>query len=103
MLTLLSTAKQHLNIDKDFHDDDEYIIQLIRVAEDAIAKRIDVPSLDCLVDPKTGYIPPSLQQAILLLIGHYYANRENTTFAQSYELNKGFDYLADLNKHYWMP
>ena len=103
MYTLLQTAKHNLNIDKDFHDDDEYIIRLIQVAEDAIAKRIDVPDLDSIVDRKTGYLPQTVQQAILLLIGNYYANRETTTFAQSYELNKGFDFLADLNKHYFIP
>ena len=36
MYILLDTAKQHLNIDKDFKDDDNYIIHLISVAEDTM-------------------------------------------------------------------
>lgn len=103
MLTLLSTVKKHLNLDNDFNDDDEYLLKLIQVAEDAVAKRIDCRDLNDLVSPKTGYLPPSLQQSILLLIGNYYANRETTTFANNYELNKGFDFLVNLDKHYWIP
>lgn len=103
MYITLDRAKKHLNLDKDFHDDDEYILSLIVIAEDAVRKRIDVRDLNDIVSRKTGYLPPSLQHAILLLIGNFYANRENTTFANNYELNKGFDFLVGLDKHYWIP
>lgn len=102
MYILLDTAKQHLNIDKDFKDDDNYIIHLISVAEDTIEKRIDQKLID-LVDPKTGYLPRSVIQSILLLIGQFYANREVVNYSTVNEIPVCFNFLCDLNKHYNIP
>lgn len=102
MYILLDTAKQHLNVDKDFHEDDNYILHLIQVSEDAIAKRID-QKLEDIVDPKTGYLPKSVVQSILLLIGQFYANREATSPTSANEIPIGFNFLCDLNKHYNIP
>lgn len=102
MYILLKDAKQHLNIDNDFHEDDNYILHLIEVAEDAISKRIDKNLCDC-VNPKTGYLEKSVIQSILLLIGQFYANREATTPTSANEIPIGFNFLCDLNKHYNIP
>ena len=102
MYILLDTAKQHLNVDKDFHEDDNYILHLIQVSEDAIAKRID-QKLEDIIDPKTGYLPKSVVQSILLLIGQFYANREVVAYNSATEIPVGFNFLCDLNKHYWIP
>ena len=102
MYILLEQAKAHLNIDTDFHEDDEYIIHLIQVAEDAISKRIDKKLSDC-VDPATGYLEKSIIQSILLLIGQFYANREATSPTSVNEIPIGFEYLCNLNKHYSIP
>lgn len=102
MYILLDTAKQHLNVDKDFHEDDNYILHLIQVSEDAIAKRID-QKLEDIVDPKTGYLPKSVVQSILLLIGQFYANREIVTYSSATEIPVAFNFLCDLNKHYFIP
>ena len=101
MYILLDTAKQHLNVDKDFHEDDNYILHLIQVSEDAIAKRID-QKLEDIVDPKTGYLPKSVIQSILILIGQFYANREATINVSANEIPIGLNWLADLNKKYLM-
>lgn len=42
MFVTLSLAKKHLQIDEDFKEDDNYIIGLIKVAEDAVAKNLDI-------------------------------------------------------------
>jgi len=102
MYILLNQAKQHLNIDKDFHEDDNYILHLISVAEDAISKRIDKKLEDC-VDPKTGYLDKSVIQSILLLIGTFYANRETVAYNSVTEIPTTFNFLCDLNKHYHIP
>lgn len=102
MYILLDDAKQHLNVDKSFTEDDRYILHLIQVAEDAISKRID-KRLEDIVDPKTGYLPKSVIQSILLLIGQFYANREATTTVSANEIPIGFNFLCDLNKHYHIP
>lgn len=101
MFILLDDAKKQLNIDKSFTDDDNYIIHLIQVAEDAISKRID-RKLDEMVDPKTGYLPKSVIQSILILIGQFYANREATINVSANEIPIGLNWLADLNKKYLM-
>ena len=49
MYITLSQAKKQLQIDEDFSDDDNYIISLIQVAEDAIAKNLDMPLQEILV------------------------------------------------------
>ena len=41
MYLQLNQIKKHLNIDADFHDDDNYIQQLINVAEIAVERHID--------------------------------------------------------------
>ena len=69
----LEEAKQHLIIDDSFIADDEYILALIDVAEDAVSKNINI-SLDSL--SVGGEIPPAVKAAILLLVGNLYANRE---------------------------
>lgn len=102
MYILLENAKQHLCVDKDFHEDDDYILHLIQVAEDAIEKRID-QKLQDIVDPKTGYLPKSVIQSILLLVGQFYKEREATTNLSSNEIPIGLNWLADLNKHYYIP
>lgn len=102
MYILLKDAKNHLNIDESFTADDKYIISLIQVAEDAIEKRIDKKLSEC-VNPLTGYIDKSVEQSILLLIGQFYANREATTTVSVNEIPIGFNFLADLNKHYFIP
>ena len=102
MYILLEQAKAHLNIEKDFNEDNEYIIHLIQVAEDAISKRIDKKLSDC-VDPTTGYLEKSIIQSILLLIGQFYANREAASPTSVNEIPIGFEYLCNLNKHYSIP
>lgn len=102
MYILLDDAKRHLNIDKDFNEDNEYIIHLIQVAEDIISKRIDKKLSDC-VDPATGYLEKSIIQSILLLAGQFYANREATSPTSVNEIPIGFSFLCDLNKHYHIP
>ena len=98
MYITLCEAKKHLLIDNSFKDDDEYILALIDAAEEAVSLNLCVP-LDSIAEG--GEIPPSVQAAILLLVGNFYANREpvvtgtiKTTIPYSY------DYLISLNKNY---
>ncbi len=77
MYVTLSRAKKHLQVDEDYKDDDNYILDLIQVAEDAVAQTLDVP-LACLL--KDGWLPPAVIHSILLIIGNLYANREPVSF-----------------------
>lgn len=98
MYIQLYQVKKHLNIDEDFHNDDEYLMSLVEVAEKVVEKNIDT-SLKLLEDGD-GFIPAPLIQAMLLLIGNFYANRESVAFASSSEVPLSYNYLIDLYRNY---
>lgn len=97
MYITLKEAKKHLNIDDYFAEDDNYIISLIKVAEEAVSKRIDRDFEKILVD---GELPETVRHAVLLLIGNWYQNREPISFTSATPMPYTFDFLVDLNKHY---
>ncbi|PWM22828.1 MAG: phage gp6-like head-tail connector protein [Clostridiales bacterium] len=99
MYITISRAKKHLQIDECFKEDDEYILDLIKVAEDAVARNLNVP-LAHLV--KNGYLPQSVEHSILLLIGNLYANREPVSFTTASKVPYTLDYLLGLYKHYFI-
>lgn len=80
----LSLAKSHLAV---YHnEDDEYIQQCIDSAEDyalsymgraELADVIDPPWLPATEPDSNQTVPRSVVQAILILVGGYYENRQN--------------------------
>lgn len=98
MYLQLYQIKKHLNINDSFHDDDEYLMDLCNVAENAVQKHIDT-SLASLED-EGGMIPAPLLQAMLLMIGTFYAKRESIAFATASEVPIAYDYLLSLYKNY---
>lgn len=98
MYIQLDLAKKHLNIEDDFREDDEYILSLIEVAEDAVRVHIN-DSLTTIAEKNGGVLPPPILQAALLMIGNLYQNREiigNKALALPYN----YQYLIDLYKNY---
>lgn len=99
MYLQLYQIKKHLNIDEDFHLDDEYLVDLSVVAQQVIQKHID-NNLDELCVDNGGELPSPLLHAMLLLIGNFYANRESVAFASSSEIPLSYEYLLSLYKNY---
>ncbi len=99
----LVTCKKHLNIDEYYTKDDDYLIHLIKSAEDAVSKRLNVKHLSHLINPYTGGLPEDVIHSILLLIGSWYAQRETFAFQSIGQLTHNFDFLADLNRNYKEP
>lgn len=95
MYTTLKEARKHLQLDDFFHEDDEYIVSLIRAAEDATEKRLGC-TLASILDPKTGELPGSIKESILLLTGSFYNQREATTPQTIRETPLAFEFLTDL-------
>ena len=93
-------AKHHLQIDEEYLEDDDYLVLLIQAAEDAVSKHLDIP-LDKLL--QNGVLPASIIQAILLLIGNFYANREPVSYTTVVKIPYTVDYLLSLYKHYYIP
>ena len=95
MYVTVAEAKKHLNIDTSFTDDDTYIGGLISVAENVVQKHIDRE-----LSEFGATLPPPLKQAMLLLIGNYYANRESVTFGAATPLPHAYEYIIALFKNY---
>jgi uncharacterized phage protein (predicted DNA packaging) len=98
MYIYLEDCKKHLNVDKDFLDDDMYIASLIEVAEKVVEKDIDTRLAD--LEDEDGDIPSPLKQAMLLLIGNFYANRESVAYTNMVKVPYSYQYLIDLYKNY---
>lgn len=98
MYIQLYEIKKHLNINEDFHDDDEYLVSLEEVAEKVVETNIDTKLVK--LEDGDGEIPSPLKQAMLLLIGNFYANRESVAFAMSTEVPHSYRYLIDLYRDY---
>ncbi|MGV0820812.1 head-tail connector protein [Martelella sp. AMO21009] len=69
MMVTLADAKAHCRVD---FDDDDAVIERFIAAAGAHLTSIGV---DMSADP----LPEPLDLAVLLLVGHFYANREATT------------------------
>ena len=98
MFIPLDLAKKHLNIEEDFHDDDEYILGLIDVAEKSVRVHVN-EDMNTIAEKNGGEIPSPLFQAMLLLIGSLYRDRE-TTGTKVQKLPYGYQYLIELYKNW---
>jgi len=98
MYITVDEVKKHLNINDTFTEDDNYISALILACEGAIAKHLNVYLTD-LEDDK-GDIPAPLKQALLLLVGNYYANRESVAYTTAVEIPNSYNFLIDLYRNY---
>lgn len=95
----LDYAKKHLNIEPDFTEDDEYILGLIDVAEQAVRVHVN-EDFDTLAENNGGCLPSPLSQAMLLMIGNMYQNRE-ILGTRNLELPMSARYLIDLYRNYY--
>ena len=97
----IDIIKRHLNIDKDYCDEDEYLMMLADVAIRSVENHIDCP-LDRFIDCD-GELEPPLHHAALLLIGDLYMNRESVAFGQSYKIPHNYEYLLSPYINYFHP
>lgn len=95
----LKLIKEHLNLDNDFTLDDAYLSNLGDVVETVVEKNID-DSFVYLANANHGKLPTPLIQAMLLLLGSYYANREHIAFNANYEVGNSYTFLIDLYRNY---
>ena len=94
----LELIKNHLNL-QNFSDDDKYLQHLGSAVEFVVERDID-KKLSKIAEENGGEFPPSLLHAMLLLLGTYYANRENISYASCVEVPKTYQYICDLYRSY---
>lgn len=97
MITL-ELAKKHLNLEADYVEDDSYIQTLIEVAEQAVEVHVNEKLED--IAGKEGDIPKPLLQAMLLMVGNLYQNRETVSPMKVTALPYNYEYLINLYKNY---
>lgn len=101
MYLTLGETKRFLLIDDEFTLDDQLIISLIQVAENAVAKAINKPLYACVT--QEGLLPPTIKQSILLVVGSLFANRESVSPVQLNKVPHSLDWLLSLDRHYNIP
>lgn len=98
MILSIEHVKRYLNIDNDYVEDDDLLLNLINICELAIAKYINRESLDefGLDDTKEN---STLRAAALMLIASMYKDRE-ASVDHELKTNPAFDILlAPLYKY----
>lgn len=96
---LLDDIKKHCNVDEWFHDDDAYIASLGEAVERIVEMNID-DKLEDVAKDYDGELPQALKQAMLLLIGTYYANRESVAYGTPHEIPNAYAYIIALFQRY---
>jgi hypothetical protein len=95
----LERIKKHLNIDDYFVDDDLYLLSLRDVAIETVERDLGFTLYD-IYDECDCTIPEPIKQAILLMIGTFYNNRESIAAAQLHPIPLSYQYLLDLYRKY---
>lgn len=95
----LKLIKQHLNMNQDYSEEDDYLEMLGGCVEEVVEKHID-DSLEAISEKNGRKLPLPLIQACLLLLGTYYSNRENIAYNNTIEVPMTFTYLLNLYKNY---
>lgn len=99
MYVALDKIKTHLNIDKDFVEDDNYLMSLSEVAECVVERHIGY-KFSKMIEDNDGQLPMPIQHAMLLFIGTMYANRESVTYGSPNILPHAYDYILQLFENY---
>lgn len=95
MYITVEDLKKHLNVDHS--EDDDYISELLEVAEDTVATFLNRPLSDFVDD--AGNLKAAVRHAIRLYVGTWYANRESVAFASPSILPDGvYALLMPLRK-----
>ena len=94
----LERIKKHLNIDSGYTQDDDYITYLETVAEQIVEKHIDKTLEDIIAEE--GAVPTPLLQAMLLIIGNLYDNRESVAYNNVVEVPNTLTYILSMYRDY---
>ena len=83
MAVKLELLKKHVRAD-DFADDDEYLQHLLSAAEEYVCTATNRTAEE--LQNEESELPATLQQAVLLIAGHWYNQREAVSGVQMAEV-----------------
>ncbi len=81
----IALLKQHVRAD-DFSDDDQYLAHLLEAAEQYVTEATNRSGDELLAMGDGEHLPATLQQAVLLIAGHWYNQREAVSGVQMAEV-----------------
>nr|DAX54324.1 MAG TPA: Head Tail Connector Protein [Caudoviricetes sp.] len=90
----LDEIKAHLNIEKDWHGEDQYLQSLIDAAKVVVQKHICEDDIDGMSEEQKK----PLIHAIKLWVGTQYMNRESLSNLN--KANHSYEYILSLYKNY---
>lgn len=90
--------KVQVNLVREYRDEDEYLLELLEVAEVSVEKHIQQPLAE-FVD-EAGKLNPMLRHAIRIIAAHFYANREPVAYGQPHIIPYTLEYLLQPFKKY---
>lgn len=81
----IALLKMHVRAD-DFADDDDYLAHLLDAAEQYVCTATNRETAELLEMGGGEHLPAALQQAVLLIAGHWYNQREAASGVQMAEV-----------------
>ncbi|MCF2604778.1 phage gp6-like head-tail connector protein [Parabacteroides distasonis] len=88
MLLTLEEVKAQCRIDQHYHEEDNYLYDLIEAAEENVAQRIRYNNIEEAFPD--GSLPPSVRQAIKIVAANLYENRESIAPVQLHNVPDSF-------------
>jgi uncharacterized phage protein (predicted DNA packaging) len=100
MIVTLDDAKAHLNVTGTA--DDALVTAQIAAAQGQVESLLGFKIEDTFSDVDQDPVPPALKQAVLLLVGHLYENREASLIGVNAQaLPFGLWDLVNEHRNYW--
>ena len=100
----LAAAKAHLRIDAEDTAEDGLIAGLVAAAklaiEGKIFRRVYATSAPLDLDPEGMVVNAVINQAVLLIVGHLFANREAVAAGARVEVPMGVGWLLEPHVNY---
>ena len=97
MYVTIEEIKQHLYIE--FEADDSMFADMIQASEEIIEKYLNT-TFDTLLN-ENGTLPFPIKQAIKIMVGNLYANRESVSFnAYPSKIPYSYEYLLQPYKNF---
>lgn len=90
----LDELKAHLNLEADWHGENQYLQSLLDAAKVVVQKHICEEDIDDMSEEQKK----PLIHAIKLLVGTWYMNRESLSNLNS--ANHSYEYILSLYKNY---
>lgn len=96
----LKLCKKQIELEGCYVDDDDFVLYLMDLAEERVAKELCVKVEDLATIGGGEVISPTLVHAMMLYVATYFKEKENTTSANTKEFPDGSKALIALDRDY---